>query len=252
MTEITSLSNQQIKEAAKLQQKKFRLQSGLFLLEGYKAIHEAFNSGIEIKTVYTETKHAKKFDFIKEKIVTVSEQVLKKLATTESAPEAAAVGVQKKYTVEEIQTLKKIVLLENIKDAGNLGTIIRSAAAFGIDAIVTAKDTADIYNPKVVRAAVGALFKIPVVKIYDLPEFRKKFYRHKFIATVVNYPDSKNPSSINYNEPFVLLFGSEADGLTDEAVNLSDIKTTIPISTRTESLNLSAAASIMFYICANY
>ncbi len=252
MIEITSLSNQQIKDAVKLQQKKYRQQTGLFILEGYKVIFEAFNSNVEIRSVYTDEKHYKKFEFIKEKLVVVPEQILKKLSTTESIPEAIAVGVQKKYTLDEMQKLKKIVLLENIKDAGNLGTIIRSAAAFKIDGIITAKDSIDIYNPKVVRSAVGALFKLPILRVEDLTGLKKKFSDHSFIATVVNQKNIQNPTTINYNKPFVLLFGSEADGLSEEAVNLSEIKTTIPISDKTESLNLSVAASIMFYICANY
>lgn len=252
MAQITSLSNQQIKEAVKLHQKKYRTRTGLFILEGYKAIYEAHNSGVEITTIYTTEKNVSKFDFLKEKTITVSEPVLEKLSTTESFPEAVAIGVQRIFEFESILGLKKIALLENIKDAGNLGTIIRSAAAFGIEAIVLANDTIDIYNPKVVRSAVGALFKIPVLKINDLNSFSKAFCRHNFIATVVNKKDISDPCSIDYKKPFVIFLGSEADGLTPEALEFCSIKTTIPITNKAESLNLSAAASIMFFISSNY
>lgn len=246
MNEITSLTNQQIKDAVKLQQRKYRTQSGLFLLEGFKPIFEAKNSDIKIETVFTTKKHLEKFKFVQDKITLVTDPILEKLSTTESMPEAVAIAQQCQYSTDF--DCKRIVLLENIKDAGNLGTIIRSAVAFGLDAIVLCGDSIDIFNPKVVRSAVGALFKIPVIKIDDITEFKKQFEKHNFIATVLNHKDIINPSTIDFSAPFVLMMGSEADGLSEEAISLSDTKTTIPISADTESLNLSAAASILFYI----
>lgn len=246
MNEITSLTNQQIKDAVKLQQRKYRTQSGLFLLEGFKPIFEAKNSDIKIETVFTTKKHLEKFKFVQDKITLVTDPILEKLSTTESMPEAVAIAQQCQYSTDF--DCKRIVLLENIKDAGNLGTIIRSAVAFGLDAIVLCGDSIDIFNPKVVRSAVGALFKIPVIKIDDITEFKKQLEKHNFIATVLNHKDIINPSTIDFSAPFVLMMGSEADGLSEEAISLSDTKTTIPISADTESLNLSAAASILFYI----
>lgn len=250
MLEITSVNNDKIKETAKLQQKKYRNETGLFLLEGYKPVFEAYNEKVEIQTVYTTQKYLEKFSFIKEKIVPVTEPVLKKLSTTSSVCEAVAVAKQKNITIEQIKDKKRIVLIENIKDAGNLGTLLRSAAAFNIEAVILSGDTIDLYNPKVVRSAVGALFKIPVVNV-DLKEVRKLFKSHNFIATVVNHKDIVNPATINYTKPFVIMLGSEADGLTKESIETADIKTTIPIQKNTESLNLSIAGSIMFYIAAS-
>ncbi len=249
MKKIESLSNQEIKETAKLAQKKHRNAQGLFLLEGYKPIFEAFSEGVGIKTVYTTEENLSKFDFINEKITLVTEPVLEKISTTESMPEAVAVGRQRAFKIEELKEKRRIALLENIKDAGNLGTILRSAAAFGFDGVVLAGDTIDIYNPKVVRSAVGGLFKLPVVKVKSVND--AKFDGFKYIASVVNRENVKNPEKIDYSAPFVLMLGSEADGLTQEAVKMADILTTIPISEKTESLNLSCAASILFYISSN-
>lgn len=248
MPDITSVTNQQVKDTVKLQQKKFRAQTHEFLLEGYKPIFEAFHAGINIKTIFVLEKNVQKFEFCKDKIVTVNEAVLEKVSTTESMPEAVAVASQRTFNIEEIKQLKRLVLLENVKDAGNLGTIIRSAAAFDLEAIVLCGDTTDIYNPKVVRSAVGALFKLPVLKIKNIDEIGTM--KADFIATVVNHKDIVNPESIDYEKPFVLMFGSEADGLSEAALRTASIKTTIPISKKTESLNLSTAASIMFYISA--
>ncbi len=247
MEEITSVSNSKIKETVKLHQKKYRNETGLFLLEGHKPILEAFLAGIEIKAVFTTEKHIEKFDFIKEKIILVTQAVLEKLSTTESMPEAAAIATQIKYSKDTLKNKTRILLVENIKDAGNLGTLIRSACAFSMDGIILCGETVDIYNPKVIRSTVGALFKLPIIKL-SLDETKELFKNSKLIATVVNYKDTIHPEKINYKEPFILMLGSEANGLTKEAINLSDIKTTIPISSATESLNLSTAGSILLYI----
>ena len=252
MIDITSTNNRQVVEIAKLHQKKYRSSTGLFLLEGFKPISEAYASGIEIQIVLTDEAHKEKYNFANEKIKTVNEAVLKKLSTTDSPAEAVAVGLQRQCPVDGIRKLSKIALLENIKDAGNLGTIIRSAAAFGIEAIILCGDCIDLYNPKVVRSTAGNLFKIPIIKLDSIKNLREIFPEKVFIATVVNHDEILQPEQIDFSKPFILMLGSEAEGLTNEAINTSDIKTTIPISENVESLNLSIAASVLFYIAGKH
>ena len=247
MLEITSVSNSKVKETVKLHQKKYRTETGLFLIEGYKPIYEAFSEKIEIETVFTTEKYLKKFAFVKDKIVLVTDAVMEKISTTDSACEAVAVAKQINISLENIKNKTRIALLENTKDAGNLGTLMRSAAAFKIDAIILCGDTIDPYNPKVVRSTVGGLFKVPFVKA-DFSKVKDTFKNHNFIATVVNHKEVVEPQTIDFTKPFVIMLGSEADGLTQEAVDAANIKTTIPISKNTESLNLSVAGSILFYI----
>lgn len=252
MLEITSVSNNLVKETTKLQQKKFRKQSGLFLLEGYKPIFEAILSNVQIEKIFVTQHHFEKFSkLIKDsgKMVLVNDAIIEKISTTDTPPEAVAVATQLEYSLSQLSSCKKIALLENIKDAGNLGTIIRSAVAFGIDGIVLCGDTIDIFNPKVVRSAVGALFKVPVVKS-ELKDVKEIFSQHNFVATVVNHKDIVTPDKIDYSKPTVIMLGSEADGLTDEAISLANTKTTIPMTKNIESLNLSIAASILFYIAS--
>lgn len=247
MLEITSTANQQVKDIVKLHQRKYRTEKGLYLIEGFKPIFEAFEVSVPIETVYTTKENIDKFNFLKDKITIVTEPVLEKICTTDSAPEAVAVAKQEKQTLDKIKDKKRIALIENVKDAGNLGTLIRSAAAFGIEAVILSGDTIDQYHPKVVRSAVGAMFKLPIVKS-PIDKVKEVFSNHTFIATVVNHKDVVSPETIDYSKPFVIMLGSEADGLTQEAIDCCDIKTTIPISTQTESLNLSIAGSILFYI----
>ena len=171
--EITSVNNELVKETVKLQQKKYR--RGKFLLEGYKAIKEAFDCGIKLEKIFVNKNKISEYDFAKDIIIETNEAVLKKLGTTESAPEAIAVGFQKVYDKNILKTVKKVLLLENIKDLGNLGTIIRSSVAFGAEAIVLFGESVDIYNPKSVRASVGNLWKIPIIHIKDLDELKEIF-----------------------------------------------------------------------------
>ncbi len=247
MQEITSITNTIVKETVKLHQKKYRNEKKLFLLEGYKPIFEAFQEKAEIDTVFVTKENIEKFKFLKDKLVITTNAIMEKISTTESAPEAVAIAKQKILTINDIKNKKRIALLENIKDAGNLGTLVRSAAAFGIDAIILSGETIDQYNPKVVRSTVGGLFKLPIVK-ESVDKTKKVFKNHNFIATVVNHKDTITPEKIDYEKPFVIILGSEADGLTENAIKLSNIKTTIPIAKTTESLNLSVAGSILFYI----
>lgn len=247
MQEITSVSNSKIKETAKLHQKKYRNETGLFLIEGYKPIFEAYQEKAQIDTVFVTADNIKKFEFLKDKIIIVTDAVIEKISTTESAPEAVAIARQIKTNLDEIKSKNRIALIENIKDAGNLGTLIRSAAAFSIDAMLLCGDTIDLYNPKVVRSTVGGLFKLPIVKT-TLQKAKEIFPNHNFIATVLNHNNIIKPENIDYSKPFVIMLGSEADGLSKDAIENANIKTTIPISKATESLNLSVAGSIMFYI----
>lgn len=247
MQEITSVSNNQIKDTVKLQQKKYRQEKGLFLVEGFKPIFEAYQEKAEIETVYVSNESVKKFDFVNEKLVLVTDAIMEKISTTDSSPEAVAVVKQIKTNIEQIKDKTRIALLENVKDAGNLGTLMRSAAAFGIEAIILSGDTIDPFNPKVVRSTVGALFKLPIVKS-SITKTKEIFASHSFISTVVNHKDIVNPETVDFSKPFVLMLGSEADGLSEEAIAVSDVKTTIPMSKNTESLNLSVAGSILFYI----
>lgn len=250
MIQITSVQNEKVKDTVKLQQKKYRNETGLFLIEGYKLVYEAFVEKAEICSVFTTKKYFDKFGFVKDKVILVTDAVMEKISTTDSSPEAVAVVKQQNIKLEDIKFKKRIALIENIKDAGNLGTLLRSAAAFGIEAVILSGNTIDRYNPKVVRSTVGALFKVPVVNA-DMIDVKKQFKDYNFIASVVNYKDAINPQKIDYVKPFVLMLGSEADGLTKDAISLSNIQITIPMAKNTESLNLSVAGSILFYLSSS-
>ncbi len=243
--EIVSVNNNLVKEYTKLQQKKYRFESGKFLLEGYKVIKEAFDYGIEIENVFVDKKHLSEFNFVQEFIIETNEAVLKKLSTTESSPVAIAIGKQKKYSASDLSKAEKVVLLEDIKDAGNLGTIIRSCVAFGAQGIVLYGDCVDLYNPKCVRAAVGNLWKIPVVNMNNPEELQKTFVDFEKTATL---PLAKFLLK-NYkpNGKLLLMFGSEANGLSKDLIDISTNSLKIEMRENVESLNLATSVSVTLY-----
>lgn len=244
--EITSVNNDLVKETVKLQQKKYRTQSGKFLLEGFKAIKEAYDFGIKLEHIFVDKNKIKDYEFAKNLVIETTEPVLKKLSTTESAPTAIAVGFQKEYNKNILKNTKKVLLLENIKDAGNLGTIIRSSVAFGVDAIVLFGESVDIYNPKCVRSTVGNLWKIPIFHISDFKELEELFENYERIATL---PRSKNllkEYKIKKTQTLVL-FGSEADGLSENLIKFSTNSVKIEMAKTVESLNLATSVSVILY-----
>lgn len=241
--EITSVNNDLVKEYAKLLQKKYRKDK--FILEGYKAIKEAYNSKIEIEALFVEKSHLEDFKFFNKEIIKTNSAVLKKLSDTETPPVAVAIGIQKKYSPEIIKNLKKIILLEGIKDAGNLGTIIRSAVAFRADAIILYGDCVDIYNPKCVRSTVGNLWKIPVINIKTIEQLQKYTNNFTRIATL---PRTNNLlKSFELKTPALIMFGSEADGLSEELIKYSTESIKIEMSKEVESLNLATSVSVIMY-----
>ena len=239
---ITSTNNELVKETVKLQQKKYRDKENKFLLEGFKSIEEAFNAGVEIE--YVLTTDEKRYAFAPN-VIPASEAVLKKVSTTDSAPDAVGVAVKKIYSLDDLKDAKKVVLLENIKDLGNLGTILRTAVAFGADAVVLyGRECADLYNPKCVRSSVGNLWKIPVVYIDDFSGL-KVFEGFERVATLPRATQYLKDFSVK--EPVLLMFGSEADGLSDELINFATKEVKIEMTQTVESLNLSISCAIVLY-----
>lgn len=244
--EITSTTNTLVKEVAKLAQKKYRNETKLFLIEGQKAVEEAFALNLEFKHIFILKGKIQKYPQFKDAILT-NEAVLKKISTTETAPEIIAVAKQLEFRLKDISSKNKIVLLENIKDSGNLGTIFRTCTALGVEGIILAGDTVDVYNPKTVRSAVGNLFKIPFISVENTEKIKQIFSEHEILATVVPQEDAHNIIGLKLSHKTIIMFGSEATGLSNEAIKLADKKITIPISSEVESLNLSTAATICIW-----
>ena len=168
-SEITSVNNEIVKNTAKLQIKKHRKEAKLVVLEGEKSVFGAFEDGLKFDSVFVIDKE-KYNDFINKtnaKIYYVNEKVMTKICSTSSIPTILALVNEPKYDISQFKNFKKIVLLDGIKDAGNLGTIIRSAIAFGIEGILLHGECVDEFSSKVIRSSAGNIFKIPIIRLDD-------------------------------------------------------------------------------------
>lgn len=242
---ITSVTNDLVKETVKLQQRKYRDESGLFLLEGEKCIEEAIEYGIEIKHLFVSEGFNK---FRDQEVIETTEAVLSKISTTTSAPKCVGVGKQ----IQRIWggDFKRVVLLEDIKDAGNLGTILRTSCAFGVDAIILYGNTVDLYNPKCVRASVGNLWKIPVFNIKSFDGLKKLTKDFIPIATLPKNNNTIWLQNLKTEDKALIMFGTESSGLSNELTDFAKKEgkaVTIEMTDRVESLNLSISVGVILY-----
>lgn len=240
---ITSVNNELVKETAKLLQTKYRRETGLFLIEGAKGVEEALKAGIKIERIFIQEGSCFTYD----NAIETTQAVMKKISDAKNSPKIIAVAHQPTYKKEDFLKKSRVILLEGIKDAGNLGTILRTAAAFGIDGIVLYGDTVDLYNPKCVRSAVGNIWKVPTIEIKNFEILQNLFGQHEKIATL---PSGENVIKLNNYSPntdILLMFGSEADGLSEELKNFATTNITIEMEPNVESLNLSISAAIIMY-----
>ena len=229
---IESVNNEKIKKYSKLNGKKYRDKENMFIVEGEHLVEEALEKGIVIDIFSLEEK---------ENSTRVSIEVMKKLSNLSNPPKILAV-VKK---IEERKITGNVLVLDDIQDPGNLGTIIRSAVSFGIDTIVASKNTVDVYNSKVIRATEGMLFKINYLK-RDLVEF---INANKNVLTFIttDVRDGKNIKDIEIPGNYALIMGNEGNGVSDAVSELVPNKVNIKISEKCESLNVSIATSILLY-----
>ena len=232
---IDSLDNKKIKELTSLKIKKYRDQYGLFLVEGKHLVDEAKKSGLLEEVILLDDE----YDFDKKLIV--SEKVMKKLSFQDSLP--SIMGVCKIKDNKLIGS--KYLLLDGIQDPGNLGTIIRSSLAFGVDTIVLSKDSVDLYNDKVIRSTQGMIFHINIIRC-DLEDVINKIKGDiKIIGTSLG--DSTPLRSIDKLERYALIVGNEGNGVKKEILDLCDDIVRIEMNKDVESLNVGVATSIILY-----
>lgn len=239
---IESVNNQKIIELKKLQDKKNRYLQKRFIVEGYHLVEEAVHHNL---LDYILTINEDDFNKYHTDGYLVNQKIIDKLSTTTSSQ--GIIGIVKMPDdTYNINNYQKIVLLDNINDPGNLGTIIRTSAALGIDAVITSLDTVDIYNEKVIRATQGSIFKIPVIRC-DLLEVIKSLKENniKVLATSLN---TKNEiKDISNLDSFAVVFGNEANGVREEVFNLVDETFKINMYNDVESLNVAIACAICIY-----
>jgi TrmH family RNA methyltransferase len=237
---ITSKDNIRIKNAKKLYKKRNRTTS--YLIEGAHLYEEAVKSGATIRQVFV----TEKFSDIASATL-VSEEVMKFLSDV-AAPQGIIAEVSFSNDNQRPENLAKLLILENVQDPGNVGTMIRTADAADFDGVVLLAGCADAYSPKVLRTMQGSHFHLPIFQEKDTQSFymRLKNQRVSVIATTlsnqaIDYRNLAKP------EKFALVLGNEGEGITEETSRLADILIYISMPGQAESLNVAVAAGIMMF-----
>ena len=240
---ITSINNNLIKEFAKLKEKKYRIQKGEFLIEGDHLINEAYNANSLKILLASNDDILNKYDKCEK--YKVSEDVIKKLSQTTS-PQGLVGICDIKDTSVDYKKYQHILILDDVKDPGNIGTLIRTSLAFDIDLIVMSNDSCDIYNDKVVRASQGAIFNIDIV--YRNLKDEIKLMKNKDIKIIsTSLSATIDVKDIEKMDKYAIILGNEAKGVSDDIQQMADINVIIPISKKMESLNVAIAGAIMMY-----
>jgi TrmH family RNA methyltransferase len=249
-----------VRAVAKLARKAARADSGMFLLEGPQAVSEALTFRPELLSeLYGTPTALERHPDIAEAasaagvdLEFVSEEVLETMADTVTPQGFVAVCKQFPTAVKDIIAAapKLIAILEEVRDPGNAGTIIRAADAAGADAVILTGRSVDLYNPKVVRASTGSIFHVPVAVGASLDDVRDRVRAAGLTIIAADIKgddllDARNAGALD--GPTAWLFGNEARGLPDDALGLADRAITVPIYGHAESMNLATAASVCLY-----
>lgn len=249
---ITSTSNAQVKYLLQLQKKsKARNEEKVFLVEGIRMFVEVPAERVE-KVYVSETFYNKKkeeINFSNYKMEILSDTVFQYVSDTKTPQGILCVVKQKEYDVKKLLEAKNphFMVLDNLQDPGNLGTIVRTAEGAGVDAVFMSKDTVDIYNPKVIRSTMGSIYRMPVVYVEDLIALLEAF-KAKGIKSYAAHLEGKNSyDQESYNEGTAILIGNEGNGLREEVSNAADVWVKIPMLGQVESLNAAIAASVMMF-----
>lgn len=235
---ITSVNNNKIKEISKLNDKKYRDSTNTFLIEGYHLVEEAIRSNLLKELILLEGEDMS-FDG---PITYVNDKVMSKLSNMNSYPKVMGIC----YKKENSYIGNRVLILEDIQDPGNIGTIIRSSSAFNVDTIILSNKCADIYSSKVIRSTQGMLFhsNIIICNIIDKIKYLKD---NSYTIYGTKVDGGNNIKDINLPNKYALVIGNEGNGMSDIISNLCDEYLYIKMNNRVESLNVAVATSILLY-----
>ncbi|ADQ14897.1 TrmH family RNA methyltransferase [Halanaerobium hydrogeniformans] len=255
---ISSSQNDKIKYLNKLYRSRTRRKEGVFVLEGKRLIEAASAGGADFERVFLSPaffKADKNKDLIDKlqnrvSLDLVSEELLKETAATVNPQGIIAIVKEPNYSSEKFfKTADKILLLDRIQDPGNMGTMIRTAAAAGFEAVIALKGSVDIYNQKVIRASMGGIFAIPIWQKVSKNEFKKdlKDRAADFELLAADIKAEKYHFEHQYQQKLILMIGNEANGLAEDLLNIADMKVKIPLKGEMESLNAAIAAAVISF-----
>lgn len=234
----TSVENEKIKEIHKLQTKKYRDLTNNFIVEGEHLVAEAYKSGL-LKMIVKLTDYSSERDYDVETVI-CSDKIMRYLSELDTPSKIIGVCTKKNGHLMG----EKLLLLDNVQDPGNLGTIIRSCVAFEIDTLILSKDCVDLYNSKVIRASQGMLFNCNII-IDDLEKVIKDLNGYTIYGTKVD--GGQNSKGALTEDKIAVIMGNEGNGISENLLNLCNKFLYIKMNKNCESLNVAIATSIILY-----
>lgn len=254
---ITSAQNPQLKDALKLQDRRSRDESGLFLIEGYRELTRAVKGEVELQKLFVcpelflgenEPALIRAIQARGTAVLYCTEPLFRKLSYRDRPDGLAAVGVQMRKGLSSLpqKTNPFFIVAEGIEKPGNLGSILRSADGVGADGVIVCDRCTDIYNPNVVRASVGTLFTLPVVEAEGTATHR--WLKERGIQIVAATPAAKTVyTDTDLSGPVAIVVGTEQLGLSKLWMQTADLQVAIPMRGAADSLNVATAATLLLY-----
>lgn len=257
---IKSLSNERVRKVVSyIQKSKARKESNVFVIEGMKMLREA--PVLQVREAYVTEKFLDGASEEDKEILwrygaeTVTDEVMKKMADTRTPQGVLAVVSMYQYSEEEVlygykeMGIEKplLLILENIQDPGNLGTMLRSSEGAGVTGVILSKGSADVYNPKVIRSTMGSIFRMPFMYVDNLPAFVEKLSERGIKTYAAHLKGKRNYDKFDYTKPTAFLIGNEGNGLSKETADAASEYVLIPMKGQVESMNAATSAAILTF-----
>lgn len=241
MEKITSINNQLIKDIYQLKQKKYRNLTKQFMVEGLHLVEEAYKNKVLKIVLSNDELLLNRFNNVK--TVLVNNQIIEKLSNTTTPQNVLGVVdiIENKF-----ELVDKYLILDGVNDPGNLGTIIRTSLALGVNHLILSNNTVDIYNDKVIRATQGAIFKANIYYT-DLEDIYKKLKQNNIKIITTSLEANKTLNDLEKMDKFAVVVGNEANGISNVSKEYADELIIIPMKNNIESLNVGIASGIILY-----
>ena len=251
MEQIVSKDNQRLREYGKLAaSRKYRQEQGAFVIEGGKLLFEALRSGVEVQAVYVLKRWLDDHPLppeLEDRSFLISGPAEQRLSQSQSPQGVYAVCsmLDNPVNPDTMDSKGTLLGLWNLQDPGNVGTMIRAADAMGVSGVVLSRDCCDLYNLKTLRAAMGSLFRMPVL-VTDMEEFLKR-YQGTVTSFAAVVGQGEPLTAVSFPGRSMVIIGNEGNGLSAEQAALCDRRVTIPMRGSAESLNAAMAATILLW-----
>lgn len=258
---ITSSSNGKVKQLVQWQKKrKSRDEDGVFLVEGIRMFVEAPEKNVQAvyvsESFYNKKKEELRLDDWGKKLEILSDSVFSHVSDTKTPQGVLLVMKQMSYELEDVTQGSEgkekplLMVLDNLQDPGNLGTILRAGEAAGVTGVIMSKDTVDIYNPKVIRSTMGSIYRMPFVYVEDLPNVVESLVEAGIHTYAAHLKGKNSYEEEDYRSGTAFLIGNEGNGLRDEVADAAEIYVKIPMCGAVESLNAAIASSVLMFEAA--